>query len=103
MILAEDCNEVHGQNPKTGSLPGPAPPLERAISALLRAGVAGSLATLLAGLGIMFVQDPGHLRAHADLVRLTRFGADSPTPCAGWARACWPDRARPWRLPACCC
>ena len=40
--------------------------------------MAGSLVTILAGLIIMFVHHPGHLQSPADLVRLTRFGAEFP-------------------------
>jgi uncharacterized membrane protein len=57
--------------------------IERIISTLLRAGVAGSLVVILVGLVTMFVQHPSHLQAPADLARLTRYGADFPRTLRG--------------------
>jgi uncharacterized membrane protein len=52
--------------------------IEVLISRLLRAGVVISLATLAAGLLLMFIHHPGYLRSAVDLQRLTSPGAAFP-------------------------
>jgi uncharacterized membrane protein len=61
-----------------GSPEGPLGPFELLISEILRVGVMVSLATILVGLGLMFVHHPDYLRSSADLARLTNPGAALP-------------------------
>ena len=84
------------------SAPG-RPGIERIISTLLRAGVAGSLVVILVGLVTMFVQHPSHLQAPADLARLTRFGAEFPRTLRGVGEGLLAGQGPAVAAAACCC